>query len=523
MNRIVLALLGVFFCGELVLADTVTVDWTTAKKAINPLAFGMDAPFSVTQFQDEDTSYISGLKYMTGTSMGNTGLIRLHQWGMLTSWTTNAWWDSAKVMRTIRPLNANGFTFVVNIPDGPGGQFSTIDTNQIGKFCTDLVTIINVDHKSKVKYFEVPNERDVNAFPGMLDAAPLADLVKRCRASMKNVDSTILVGGPAFGDAPNLDLMLRFVRAIVPNIDFLSFHAYAVGGTPNAPDSAIYNSTQTKIARIVKTLRDTLSVLSPNKYIPIHCNEYNLTWDWNYIDARLHTNKMAVYVALVMIEMVRNGGDITSIWNEKEPAFGMMSPTNQPYLPGQLFHLMNKYFMGEMVASTETNRNTVVAFASGDTATRSLALINRSPVQRNVALTLTGLPTDMVMTRHQIWTDGYPTPTTITVSDLSKGINLPDNSVTILTGNIPVHAIERSGSGAGIGMKPGPVRLSVYTISGRLMGTLSAVDGKMDVASLSKTIRFGFAKAIPSGVYIVVFHEGSFTHVQQFKYWNSNL
>jgi hypothetical protein len=104
------------------------------------------------------------------------------------------------------------------------------------------------------------------------------------------------------------------------------------------------------------------------------------------------------------------------------------------------------------------------------------------------------------------------------VSDLSKGISLPDNSVTILTGNIPVRVIERSGSAAGIGMKPGPVRLSVYTISGRLMGTLSAADGKTDLASLSKTIRFGFAKAIPSGVYIVVFHEGPFTRVQRMNY-----
>ena len=509
--------LCVFVCAGFTRADTVTVDWTTSKKPIDPLSFGMDASYAVTEYQSENAGYVSGLKSMTGTSKGNTALIRLHQWGMLSSWCTNAWWDATKVMRTVRSLKSNGFTININIPDGPRGGFSTIDTNRIGQFCTDLVKIVNVDNKSKVKYWEVANERDMIAFPGMLDAVSLANMVKRCRTAMKKVDSTILVGGPAFGDAPNINFMLQFARAAVPDIDFITYHAYAVGGTRNAPDSALYNSTQTKIARIVKTLRDTLSVLSPNKYIPIHCNEYNITWDWNYIDPRLHTNKMAVFVALVMTEMVANGGDITNIWNEKEPAFGMMSSSNQPYLPGQLFHLMNTYFMGEMVASSETDRRTVVAFASRDSAARSLALINRSPSQQNVSLVFKGIPSDMVMKRHQLWTDGYPSPTNVAVSELSKGISLPDNSVTILTGTTTVPVIERFGSSTGMAIKSGPVLLSVYTVSGRLVGTLSASAGEMAAARLSKTFRSGFAKTIPSGVYVVEVKDGPFAHARQSK------
>ncbi len=498
-----------------VVADTVTVDWTMDKKAIDPLSFGMDAPFAVTEYQSENADYVNAMRYMTGTSKGNSALLRLHQWGMLSSWTSNGWWDAGKVMRTVRSLKSNGFTININIPDGPGGGFSTIDTNRIGQFCSDLVKIVNVDNKMKVKYWEVPNERDTNAFVGMLSAVPLADLVKRCRAAMKKVDSTILVGGPAFGDAPNLDLILKFVRAVVPDIDFISFHAYSVGGAQNASDSAIYNGTQTKIAHIVKTLRDTLSVLSPNKYIPIHCNEYSFTWDWNYIDSRVHTNKMAVFVALVMIEMVRNGGDITNIWNEKEAAFGMMSSANVPYLPGHLFHLMNTYFMGEMVATTETDRSCVVAFASRDSATYSLALINRSQNRQDVTLGLKGLPASLSMKRYEIWT-AIDSSKTITIADLSKGISLPDNSVTILTAKgAPLSVNSRHRTSSGIAMKSGPIRVSVYTVSGRLIGSFFTTERERAAARFSETIRSGLAKVIDSGVYVISIKDGSLAHVQR--------
>ena len=483
-------------------SDTVSVDYAKVKKAIDPLSFGMDASYAVTEFQSENPGYITGLKYMTGTSHGNTGLIRLHQWGMLDSWTSNGWWDANKVMRTVKSLKSNGFTIEINIPDGPKGQFSTIDTNKIGRFCSDLVKIVNIDNKSKVKYWEVPNERDINAFKGMLEAEPLAALVKRCRAEMKKVDSTILVGGPAFGDPPNLELMLKFVRAVVPDIDFISFHAYAVGNKQNASDAEIYDATQIKIANIVKTLRDTLSVLSPNKYIPIHCNEYNLTWDWNYIDPRLHTNKMAVFVALTMFEMVRNGGDITNIWNEKENAFGMMDQSNQPYLPGHLFHLVNTCFMGNMVECAETNGKRVFAFASRDGQTRSLLLINRSATRQDVSVNVKGLPSDMIMKRYEVWTT-IDSSKTVTLSEVGKGLSLPDNSVTILTGKAQASGIKPSLHISSVASEKEPARFSVHTVSGRLVGTYSTKTDILSKTVISQAVRTGSTKAIPSGVYVV--------------------
>jgi hypothetical protein len=483
-------------------SDTVSVDYAKVKKAIDPLSFGMNSAYSVTEFQSENPGYIAALKYMTGTSLGNTGLIRLHQWGMLNSWTSNAWWDAGKVMRTIKSLKSNGFTVVVNIPDGPKGQFSTIDTNKIVKFCSDLVKIVNIDNKSKIKYWEVPNERDINAFKGMLEAEPLAAMVKRCRAEMKKVDSTILVGGPAFGDPPNLELMLKFVKAVVPDIDFISFHAYAVGNKQNASDAEIYDATQIKIANIVKTLRDTLSVLSPNKYIPIHCNEYNLTWDWTYVDPRLHTNKMAVFVALTMFEMIRNGGDITNIWNEKENAFGMMDQSNQPYLPGHLFHLVNTFFMGNMVESAETNSKNVFAFASCDSETRSILLINRSGSKQDVSVNVNGLPSGMIMKRYEVWTS-IDSSKTVTISEIGKRISLPDNSVTILTGKSPVSAVKPSRHTVSITKENGPVLFSVHTLSGRLVGTYCATTDRLSKTAISQLVRTGSTKVIPSGVYVV--------------------
>jgi hypothetical protein len=485
-------------------ADTVTVDWTKGVKPVDPLSFGMDAATCVTGTEYENAGYISTMKYMNGTSKGNTALLRLHQWGMLSTWLSNGWWDPAKVLRCVRALKNNGFTVVINIPDGPGGQFSKLDTNKITQFCIDLVKIVNIDGKCNVKYWEVGNERDQIAFgPAMLDPAGLADMVRRCRTAMKKVDSTIIVGGPAFGDAPDIEFMLKFVRAVVPDIDFISFHSYAVGNKQNTSDAELYNSTQTKMGNIVKTLRDTLSVRSPNHYIALHCNEYSITWDWNYNDPRIHTNKMAVYVALVMTEIVANGGDISNIWNDKESAFGMMSQSNEPYLPGHLFHLFNTYLMGEMVASSVTDQNSVVAFAVRDSTSRSLALINRSATRQEVTLALKGIASDAVLKRHQLWSDGYPSPTTLTVADLSKGISLPDNSVTILTGATAASGIKPPGSIPAVGVKKGPVRLSLYTMSGRLVGTFSTSTDLMAKAPLSKMIRSGFANALPSGVYVV--------------------
>jgi hypothetical protein len=518
--------LSVYLFAQYAFADTVTIDWTKVVKHVDPLSFGMDAAASITGTDYENAGYISAMKYINGTSKGNTALIRLHQWGMLNTWTTNGWWDAAKVLRCVRALKNNGFTIVINIPDGPKGQFSTLDTNKIGQFCVDLVRIVNVDGKCNVKYWEVGNERDQIAFgPSMLDPAGLADMVRRCRAAMKKVDSTIIVGGPAFGDAPDINFMLKFARSVAPDIDFISFHAYAVGNKQNASDAELYNSTRTKMGDIVKTLRDTLSVLSPNHYIALHCNEYSITWDWNYVDPRIHTNKMAVYVALVMTQIVANGGDVSNIWNDKETAFGMMSGSNEVYLPGKLFHLFNTYLMGDMVASAITDQNSVVAFAVLDSATRSLALINRSSSKQDVALVLKGAPADMVMKRHQIWTDGYPEPTTITVADLTKGISLPDNSVTVLTGSgsllSGVRPVKFPVDGAVLRSKNGPIRLSVYTMTGRLVGTHSTTTDQIASVSLSKILRSGFAKAVPSGIYVVAYSGGSsrFTRrcIQEFR------
>jgi xylan 1,4-beta-xylosidase len=484
---------------------TVTVDWNTVKRNVDTLSFGMNVPAALDPKTSGDTGYLSSLKYITMTSRGTSAAVRLHQWGMLSAsstslgWLNNGQWDSAKVKKSLKPLVDNKFSILINIPCGPGGGSDFTDFNKVAQFCADLVRIVNIDAKYKVRYWEVPNERDQ---PGMLDAPSMANLVKTVYSAMKAVDTSIQVGGPAMS-VPNLAYSITFLQNALPKLDFFSFHLYVAGSSHNASDAAIYNVNQS-LGNYINSVRTALNTKSPDRYIPIWWDEYNIQSDWTYLDPRVRTNKGGVLDALVMVATVDRGGDVSNIWNDIESTFGIMDPQYRPYVPAHVFSLFNRYFMGEQVGATSTDSSLVVPFAVSNGAVHSIALINRSPVAQKVLVDSRGWAPKTDVERHQVWSNGYPGPTVMKWSEATAGMTLPDNSVTVVTVK-DITAVRSGGSrypGSGNIGGNRNVRVELFTVSGRL---LSAFNVKSDLSAeaIGRKTKSFLPGGFGDGVYLV--------------------
>jgi hypothetical protein len=436
-----------------------TVNWDSVQSRTSAASYGLNLFDAYNPPDAAGSAYNANLAYMA------PGLVRYHSWELMgdAQTTRNGWidyvnqrWDASKIDAALDALTGIDPTVAINIPAWPtwmdqnGDEF--LDADQIDEyaaFCAELVRIVNLEHGHAVRYWEPTNERDdiyyvrfANAGqPDRLDE--LIAIYNAAANAMKAVDPSILVGGPAFARPDLYPQVERFVAGTVAagTLDFLSIHGYASGNQGEA-DRQIYNRainptdpTVNSLSSHAADIRAILDTASPNRRIPLWFDEYNISWSFQNNDPRMQSNKGAVFDALMMTALHDAGVDATMAWNEKDGVYGKTDSSNTLRPAAHLFALMNRYAVGERVASSSASPGAVALFAvkSAEHGLRSYLLINRSPVEQQVFTTFGNWqPRYQNLTRYAITAAGYSEGSIAWADMQANGLLLPPHSVTLL-------------------------------------------------------------------------------------------
>ncbi|MCU0492954.1 MAG: hypothetical protein MUD01_15290, partial [Chloroflexaceae bacterium] len=460
-------------------AVNASVNWNEVRSTTTAYSYGLNGYSTVAP------SIVTLPKYGENMAYMGAGLLRLHYAGKMNDsgqdirgWTKVATreWDSARIASVFDAITGWDASYsyrpevVVNLPTWPSwmktytatmtladgttknvaGLLDPSEYDNYAAFCAELVRIINLEQNRSVTYFEITNERDDlyyvpfanNGAPDRLDE--LIEIYNRVAVAMRAVDPTIKVGGPAFARPDLYPQVQRFVNATVAagTLDFLSMHGYA-SGNKNEPDSQIYNRaynaadpTVNSLAKHAADVRAILDGASPNQRIPLWFNEFNISWTFTNNDPRMQNYKGAVFDALVLAYLHDAGIDATNAWNERDGIYGKSDGNDNLRPAAHLFNLMNRYAVGQRVATASSDASAVVAFGikNDDLGLKTLLLINRSGLAQPVKLDFNGWsPRNGVLNRYQIGASGYISNTVgwseVTAPD---GMLLPDNSVTLL-------------------------------------------------------------------------------------------
>jgi xylan 1,4-beta-xylosidase len=378
----------------------VTVDWSGVAGQTSPQSYGVNGFTAFDPINAANPKYQQNLAYM------GVGIIRFHSWDMIndSSVSASGWldvknqkWDAQKIEASLAAFKGSKAAILINIPGFPAWfktQDDILDAGEVGRyaaFCAELVKIVNLQNKNAVKYWEITNERDdpywVHALQnnGLVHTAALAELFNQCALAMKAVDPTIKTGGPAAARPDYIEPLRAFVKAVLPNLDFFSFHAYASGSTDDS-DLTIFEKAKS-LGDKVTQIRKMLDEESPSRHIPVDLNEYNISWSWQIQDERMKNYKGAIFDALALTSMAKAGAEATCAWNERDGVYGKMDADYNLRPSADVFHLLNTYGVGTLVPTTVADSDRVSAFAvQGSGGSRLLLLINEAMTDHAVVV-----------------------------------------------------------------------------------------------------------------------------------------
>lgn len=427
----------------------IRVDWNKPLFSTTPLSFGLNL------FQGFNPQVVADPHYQANLAYMKPGIVRYHNWGILgdSAKDANGWldyqkrdWDAAKVKSALGAWSPPNVARLINIPGWPqwmdADKDGYLDADQFDAFaalCASLVKIANADgtrSKTYCQYWEITNEQDGRYGLDLTSKGQphrmveLGRIFNTCARAMKQVDASIRCGGPAVARPDQLNLERPFVQTTRDSLDFFSYHAYASGSASDS-DRHIYDWAHGMgefAQSIVAMLREEV----PNRQIPAHFNEYNISWSWEIRDPRMTNNKGAVFDALCATAAVSAGATATCAWNEKDGIYGKTSPDDELRPGAQVYHLLNSYFIGQVVATTSGNPDRCVAFAVRDEKSRhyALMLINRTGYTQGVQGSFTP-PKSKALMRDEISAGGF-TSVQLESKNLAQGLVLPPHSVTVL-------------------------------------------------------------------------------------------
>ena len=375
----------------------ISVDWNTLIRKVPQYAYGVNSPANLIPEFSNDDAFMRNLELITQKK----GFIRLHGWGMLgtnpdalfdDAWQNNGVWDSTKIKQALQPLVDEKYTIMINIPSGSQGEDDYQDPARFAKFCADLVKIVNIDHQLGVKYWEIPNERELGFIEPGLSISEMSALIKAASKAMKAVDPSIKVGGPATAWV-NIDYISELVKQTYPNIDFISVHSYSGDGTnslQNAYDIAQFATTD------LAEIRTRVNAITGNNYLPLFLTEYNIAFQGS---PRIFTNHGAVYDAIILTESIKSGADATLFWNVAPFSDMSLLDGDTRNKNAHLFEIFNQSFHGQLVKNQSADATKVISYAvsnSTGTEKHAFALINRTANAQNVKLDFKQwLPSDL--------------------------------------------------------------------------------------------------------------------------------
>ena len=442
----------------------VSVNWLAVKDQMTGFEFGLNAYQGFRNENFNNSAYSKNLVYMS------PGLIRYHNLGMLDDSktadglinTAQRTWDADKIKSALtssfNTFGINQPQRMINIPSWPtwmdANNDGFLDINQFdnyAKLCAELVKIVNKDNQFGVRYWEVTNEKELQYFApfhtyggwgGLIDSSKPAHLnelitiYNKVAVAMKQVDPTIQIGGSGTARPDLQPFYVPFIKGVVSNLDFFTYHFYATGSASTS-DADVYNVTNV-IADYTKLIVQALNDASPNRHIPAVLDEFNINWDSTTYDSRMRNNKGAVFDALSIVRAIENGANGTMAWNEKDDIFGKTSNQDELRPSAHLFHLLNELLVGYRATTTTSDDNAVVPFAVNNSAAgfKTYVIINRSDSPKQIKTNFNGwIPAQKTLDKYEVSSLGY-TYTTIDWNSVSAGnFIVPENSVTFLSFN----------------------------------------------------------------------------------------
>jgi len=408
----------------------VTVDWNNTVRQIPITAYGVNSPANFIPLFSNDPIFMDNLEFVTQKK----GLIRLHGWGMLgdspEAWQENGVWDSNKINEALTPLVEQGYKVMINIPSGPLGEDDYQNPEEFAQFCADLVQIVNIDHGLGIEYWEIPNERESDFTNPGLTVNEMAILIQTATQSMKAIDPTIKVGGPATAWV-NIEYLTQLVEATFPDIDFITCHTYS-GDCSNTIDNA-YDIAQNATADLA-ILRNQINTITGAIYLPIFLTEYNISFQGC---PRVQNYEGAVNDAIIMTESIASGIDATNYWAVAPYSDMSFIDGDDHFEIAHLYEIFNQSFHGDLLESQSSNNTKIIMYATAeqDQESHAFCLINRTSETQTVNLQFENwLPTDLIW--HLFDVDNEFETTTTNWANINDGnLFLTPYSVNLFVSN----------------------------------------------------------------------------------------
>ena len=375
----------------------VSVDWSKSVGDMSPLMWGVcdwDIMSSERAADPKYNEYLTSLR---------RPFIRVHG-GIITEWVDpkTKTWDARKIKAGFDA--ATGYRDAVlmvcvsaRVPGVKetdwGGYISPADEDRQARFTAEFVRILRDEVKRKVDYWEFFNEWDGwNGKEGSWDKYGKLDdywrLINKTAVEIKKVDPGAKIGAAAF-IWPNPVWIHGIVEHCGKNLDFISWHHYAVGDLYDSNEKVLFRVDQ--IAFEAKAARKLIEQCSPTKKFPTFLSEYNMNWDWTQNDPRMRSSFGAVFDACLLKHVALAGIDGAAIWQVKNWLYGLIgdrhSPNRSQQYPvqpntlhpsGYLYQWGHAYLVGriaETKISDETSADCLPIIAQNG---KSVLLMNKT-------------------------------------------------------------------------------------------------------------------------------------------------
>lgn len=420
----------------------ITSDWTTPISPAPAHMYGVNVWSGTTESIATNPAYVQCLTNM------NLGFLRYHSAVTMSgssgdsasTWIdpVNKVWLTNRIKNILTATKGCAPDKIMNIANFPPwmvdsngkltAAYQGTGTGSYAQFCAALVQIAD-NNGTYIKYWEPTNELN-GLYSG--DMTTLSSIFLNCRNAMKTVDSSILVGGPAFSNPWDTANYTAFFAAVAGQIDFITYHDYSEFSPQ--PISTLYSDATGNAASYVSQLAFNAGI-----NVPIFCDEWNMYGSYNNdTSGQMASPQSAVYDALRFKAFIE-GGNLAGAtsFNDADNTYGKINPSYSSIRPsGTLNALANQFLTGCWCQTSSTNAGAVAALATRNGTQRSLMLICQSTSAQTVSLNFLGVDVpSFPLTAYTISSSSGYSTSTINYNGTAPSLSLAPNSVEILVFN----------------------------------------------------------------------------------------
>jgi len=380
--------------------------------------------------------------YQTFLASLKPALIRLLDGALINDWLDpkTHTWRVDKIKAGFAASTGFGKArIILNIPGWPDwmakqadGTLTPESEDQFVKLVGQFVKVMRDEVCQPIAYWEVFNEQQ-EQFEDLGKLDVLWNLYNRLSAEIKKQDPRAKVGGPSL-TWPKPVWVESFLKVCGPNVDFVSWHNYAVGDI-YASNEFVFGCVDS-LAGQASYFKESTAKATASRKVECFLDEYNIKWSWEPMERRHGNNVGAVFQACVLRRMGLLGLDGVAVWDSRHTAYGLFDDGVR--LTGRLYQLGSRCLVGAMAdVSVQGDKDIELIAVKRADGIRSVLFINRAnhTVILNGASKLSVSGTIPTMVR--IASDGVTLPQW--KQELAGGeLRLPGYSVTLVTGDASV-------------------------------------------------------------------------------------